>query len=115
MDMTDLIGRFTQFLPVWTKDQGIALSPQDQELGEDLLMALGTLYLSLMLSDKPAMELPPAILSKTNALFAPLMLQILEDIKLDTLVHETHGRQEILDSLYQAIYIQFELAAKEQA
>lgn len=113
MEMTDLIARFTQFLPVWTKQQGIVLSPADKELGDDLLMALGTLYLSLMLSEKPALDLPPAILSKTNAMFAPLLMGILEDIKLDTLVRETLGRQEILDSLYQAIYIQFELAAKE--
>ena len=112
MEMTDLIARFTQFLPVWAKAQGIVLSAAEKELGDDLLMALGTLYLSLMLSEKPALDLPPAILSKTNATFAPLLMGILEDIKLDSLVRETHGRQEILDSLYQAIYIQFELAAK---
>lgn len=114
MQMNELITQFTKFLPFWAQKNDIVLSNDEKALGEDLLMALGTLYLSLMLNDKPAMDLPPAILSKTTATFAPMLLAILNDIKLDSLVIETNGRQEILDSLYQALYITFELAAKEE-
>ena len=113
MQMNELITQFTKFLPVWAQNNAIILSNDDKALGEDLLMALGTLYLSLMFNEKPAMALPPAILSKATPLFAPMLLAILNDIKLESLVIETNGRQEILDNLYHSLYITFKLAAKE--
>lgn len=107
MPMTDLIARFVQFLPVWAKDQDVVLSPQDHELGEDLLVALGVLYLSLMVNEEPNPELPTAILTQTNTLFAPLLLGILEDITLDSLVKDTQGRQDVLDRLHDDMAAKF--------
>jgi hypothetical protein len=112
MDITESSSRFTHFLPLWANSQDIQLTPEDKILGDHLLITLGTLFLSLLINETPAMELPPAILSKTNVLFAPMLLRVLEDIKFNTLVIETTGTQEILDNLHQAINTQFELAVQ---
>lgn len=107
MKMTDLTSRFVQFLPVWAKEQRMVLSAADKELGEDLLMALGALYLSLMLSDEPTSDLPMAILSQTTPMFAPLILGVLEDIALASLGNAPQGHQQILDKLHDAIEVKF--------
>ncbi len=110
-----LIEKFGSFLPTWVANENLFLTQDEEALGRILLMALGTLYVSLMLSETPVLKLSTEIMVKTNATFAPLMLSILNNIPLVSLMEDTYGRQDVLDSLYDFLFIKFEMVLTDKS
>ena len=71
-DTSALIKRFGLFLPEWTIRENKALTAEETLLGEDLLMALGSLYVDLLLSEHPSKTFSLAVVEKNRSIVCTL-------------------------------------------
>ena len=96
--------QFTVLIPHWEKANGIVFTAEQIKRRDDLVETLGMLYASLIVHEKPKLELGAELMSAPSGAMATMLADLIESVPLEDLMDNPGARQDVLTKISDFLY-----------